>query len=345
MTPTPDVPRFHSAELRRIGRYSYLTTQWHGAETCKLILGNGAQEPTHRSQQRADALRGAVPNSFLPELPEVLYFGDCLVDGARRHCLIRPFVPGLSLTDYVSKLECGQVSGDLAALGRQIGTALQVFHSLSAADASWCGQARPPIADWIRQTADNVRHTLGLIEQAPSGRSHTRLSRGELERIRALLPDAAVATECTSGSRLVHGDLHGGNLIVDQQGAEWSLAAIIDEGLSAGDPQYDLVTLISWSTEVLTPRDRDLFCSALVEAYPSHHDFTANHPGVAQLYHLDRSLGRLAYFLPTAGLDGWMDGFGSHRLDRHLDLIRSLLEPGRPTAGSHFSPIRTTTED
>lgn len=345
MTPTPDVPRFHSSELRRIGRYSYLTAQWHRGETCKLIIGNGAHEPTHRSQQRANALRGAVPNSSLPELPEVLYFGDCLVDDIRKHCLIRPFVPGLSLTDYASRLESGQESGELSALGRQIGGALQAFHSLSAADAPWCGRARPPVTDWISQTSDNVRRTLGLIEQAPSDGSRARLSRGELERIRALLPNTAAPTGSACDSRLVHGDLHGGNLIVDQQGDEWSLAAIIDEGLPAGDVQYDLVTLINWSAEVLSPRDRDLFCSALVEAYPSHQDFTANYPTVARLYHLDRSLGRLAYFLPAAGLDGWMDRFGSHRLNRHLDLIRSLLEPGVSRAGANLLPIRTIVED
>ncbi|MBS2552420.1 phosphotransferase [Catenulispora sp. NL8] len=145
-----------------------------------------------------------------------------------------------------------------------------------------------------------------------------------VEAVRSWIEDgsARFAAGC---STVVHGDLHGGNVVIHRPSSSSEPAMVfIDEQLTTGDGWFDVASLSSWAFEVLAEPRRAAYVTGLFDGYTAMLGGTAPANRVIIRYLALLSVCRLAYF--ARNRPQWQSPHGPGLLHRHLILLERIAK-------------------
>lgn len=312
----------------RIGRYTYLVRDGDGA-LARLVVASGERSAAARLRlARASVLRRLEGHTLVARhFPAFRREGPVHVDGAAVFGVVTDYLPGRDLTALAADANAASL---FEPVGREIGALL---HELHAVDVQRVVEATALCTrdEWTAHIQHWVEELAGRLGSCPDD---VVVGRCSAASVKPLLPAATEVTAAALATRrdelwrpsVIHGDLHGGNLLAERASGCWRLSGVIDERLRAGDGLFDLAALMNWAYEVLPASTYEPFCVSLLVGYGAVPDAAAR---LLAAYQIERSLGRLAYYLPLPREQRrTVDPTHVRALHRHLDVLRRVSDAG-----------------
>ena len=319
-------------ELRRIGRYTYVVGTG-GTAAARLVLAEGprAEEAWGRLARSAALRRLVDPATPLGRtLGGLHHEGPVEVDGQTVRGVAFDFLPGSDLT-ALARSGADGVAAVLSVAGELGG----ILADLHAVDAAALGVALPRsdafgrhIRYWISRMAGMLRPVDPSVEVGGlAARSFT----GLLDDLEAAVEELmATGFGSPFTPALLHNDAHGGNVLAAASPAgDWRVTGILDERLREGDGLFDVGALMDWALEIFDVAAYRDFCRRLLAGWAADGLATADARARATLYHVERSLGRLAYYFPLPEAErNVFPPVHVASLDRHVALLDRVVSGG-----------------
>jgi hypothetical protein len=349
-------PSFRTGDLRRLGRYSFRLADEPDGRPTRLVLASGPRGVQGAARlRRSVALRRLVGRShpLARALGRVHYDGTVMVDGLAYYGAILDFHPGRDLTFMALAGDLGRDPVGVSTLATDIGSSLAVLHAIRP------GQLGVPVPggdpgggteSWV----GHIRHWIGVLARM-SQSAPPQVSVGEVvsKDVHAVLRHLAKRVDALQAAgfgrfdlALLHNDAHGGNFLGGGCGPV-RLTGVVDERLRGGDGLFDIAALADWAIEVLPWEACGSFTESLVKGY-GREDLDDAAMSRLWIYHVERSLGRLAYYLPEPPEER-SRLVAAHRpqLSRHLRLLESVVseEGARVPAVWPWAACRDKEED
>lgn len=246
-TPDHPVERRHLAAVLRAHRPGLptdaLTPVGVGWDHAVWRCGDLVLRYPHQACSLDLAARRVGPLTALAQalpvpVPEPLFVADPVLDHPGC-CVAYRHLPGQM------PASCALSRGDRVRAAPSLGAVLRVLHSQDLQDDVWKGVSTDARPGELSLRAQNGRARAAQLTETP----YAELARRAADRM------ADVPTE-TTDLCLVHGDLHGGQLLFDDTG---TLSGVIDwDELRIGDPAADLLLVYGF----LPPEARPVFWAA-----------------------------------------------------------------------------------
>lgn len=237
--------------------------------------------PAPARAQHEAAVLGLLEDAQVPA-PRVLAIAD--------EALLVTFEQGRVL----GELAPDELAAGVGDVWADVGRAWRGVHRIvpdTQLRALLLGGPQRRVAGWYERVVTDVEAHLQAVDERRPGLEV------DAERVRRLFALARQLLE-SRPERLLHGDAHLWNILVDHQRGRWVCTAILDwEAAEVGDPMWDLVGL-----DLLRRRDIGPTPSAFFEAYGS------------RVPDLVRGLYELVFHLWQAvDVDAWSTPLPSHR--------------------------------
>ncbi|MFH0749356.1 MAG: aminoglycoside phosphotransferase family protein [Candidatus Gottesmanbacteria bacterium] len=295
--------------------------------------------------QREQFVRELLPDRSVVPMARIYKTG--LLNSAsddEQGFMVREYIPGTTLNEALSR---GPEDENIQQVLYQLGRALSAFHEVRL--PTFGKITGDKIVDsqggtWSEYVLNQVFTRIKRIREYSSDAVVGDYSAGNIQH---LLPDLADIVVKDShflrelaGPRLVHHDFHFLNIIVNGE-KKLHLAAILDtDGLTAGDPVIDLVSIES-QLHIAADEYRDLFLRNgrfFHQGYLEHSLRPPYYDELRRLYHIDWSL---SYFCAVFGMDKKNHPVTSHIktcMDRHYEVI-SRLSAGESLDAIGIQPV------
>lgn len=238
--PAPDLDRLlhHALGNCTVVEVQPLTAGFRNANF-KLHLDGGAgcivvriyeQDPS-LCRKEIDLLR--VVGATVP-VPQVIFAEPAGLDGLPPFALMQ-FVEGISFHD----LKRSRDHQAIAQAAFSVGETLAAIGRITFPKSGWLAPG-PTVTVTLLDGADPTPRFVDLCLASPN--LQRRMSRELRDRVSALLwSTAQQLAELDSQASLVHGDFGKRNLLVQCNGGQWSVAAVLDwEFAISGSPMADL---------------------------------------------------------------------------------------------------------
>jgi aminoglycoside phosphotransferase (APT) family kinase protein len=262
-------------------------------------------------------------------LGRVHYDGTVVVDGVAYYGAIFDFQPGRDLTSMAQVGALGRDPVGVATLAADIGSSLAALHAIRPVQL---GVPVPGGDRGAEPWAGHIRHWIGVLARMSQSAPPQVSVGGVVSRdVHAVLRHLAKRVDALHAAgfgrfdlALIHNDAHGGNFL-GSGGGRVRLTGMVDERLRCGDGLFDLAALTDWAIEVFPWEACGSFTEALVKGY-GREDLGGAAMSRLWIYHVERSLGRLAYYLPEPPEER-SRLVAAHRpqLSRHLRLLECVV--------------------
>jgi Ser/Thr protein kinase RdoA (MazF antagonist) len=267
-------------------------------------------------------------------LPHVISSGPADCDGAQGWTVVREFVRGRDLTRLVTDTNVTLTPQRIGVIGRSVGAALGRLHRASSSPLVrdlLGGDLNEPARRWAGKSIDDVRSLAERVEAAlAAGILDEDLgsARRAIATLKARNLDGRHRPEVTNPC-LIHGDAHGGNIIVDVA-PETGLPEVtfIDEQLVVADAAFDVASIQNWAAEVLPDGLLRAFLGGLRSGYSAEAAMLTTQHAMLVHCHALRALGRLAYYARPD--PRWVEPYGPARLHRQVALLEKLADDETP---------------